>query len=144
MYAVASGGMTSAHERHRSERGLCMSPVSSGGRQRARIAALVAAGLLGLAVAGCGSTSSAATGGGGVISAIGAENEYADVLGQIGGRYVQVSSILNNPNTDPHTFESSPSVAEEVSAAQLIVQNGVGYDTFMTKIESASPNPSGR
>jgi zinc/manganese transport system substrate-binding protein len=74
----------------------------------------------------------------GVIKAIGAENQYANVLGQIGGRYVHVSSILNNPNTDPHTFESSPSVAEEVSSAQLIVQNGVGYDTFMNKIESAS------
>jgi zinc/manganese transport system substrate-binding protein len=75
-----------------------------------------------------------------VINAIGAENEYANVLGQIGGRYVHVSSILNNPNTDPHTFEASPSVAAEVSAAELIVQNGVGYDTFMNKIESASPN----
>jgi zinc/manganese transport system substrate-binding protein len=80
------------------------------------------------------------SGNAGVVNAIGAENEYANVLGQIGGRYVHVSSILNNPNTDPHTFESSPSVAEEVSAAQLIVQNGVGYDTFMNKIESASPN----
>jgi zinc/manganese transport system substrate-binding protein len=77
-----------------------------------------------------------------VITAIGAENEYANVIGQIGGRYVNVSSILNNPNTDPHTFESSPSVAEEVSAAQLIVQNGVGYDSFMNKIESASPSSS--
>ncbi len=75
-----------------------------------------------------------------MINAVGAENEYANVLGQIGGRYVHVSSILNNPNTDPHTFESSPSVAEEVSSANLIVQNGVGYDTFMNKIESASPN----
>ena len=77
-----------------------------------------------------------------VVNAIGAENEYANVVSQIGGRYVHVSSILNNPNTDPHTFESSPSVAEEVSAAELIVQNGVGYDTFMNKIESASPNPA--
>ncbi len=77
-----------------------------------------------------------------MVNAIGAENQYADVLGQIGGRYVHVSSILNNPNTDPHTFESSPSVAAEVSAAELIVQNGVGYDTFMNKIESASPNTS--
>ena len=77
---------------------------------------------------------------GAVINAVGAENQYANVLSQIGGRYVQVSSILNNPNTDPHTFESSPSVAEEVSAAQLIVQNGLGYDTFMNKIESASPS----
>src|ERR1039457_5230611 len=37
----------------------------------------------------------------GVIKAIGTENEYADVLSQIGGKYVQVSSILNNPNTIP-------------------------------------------
>jgi zinc/manganese transport system substrate-binding protein len=80
----------------------------------------------------------------GVISAVGAESQYADVLRQIGGRYVQVSSILDNPNTDPHTFESSPSVAEEVSRASLIVQNGVGYDGFMSKIESASPSSSRR
>jgi zinc/manganese transport system substrate-binding protein len=107
---------------------------------RTRTAVLVAAGLLALMIAGCGSSSSAATGGSGVISAIGAENEYANVLGQIGGRYVRVSSILNNPNTDPHTFESSPSIAQQVSSARLIVQNGVGYDKFMNKIESASPN----
>ena len=74
-----------------------------------------------------------------VIIAVGAENEYANVLSQIGGKYVAVSSILNNPNTDPHTFEASTSVAEEVSKALLIVQNGVGYDGFMNKIEAASP-----
>jgi zinc/manganese transport system substrate-binding protein len=76
----------------------------------------------------------------GVINAVGAENEYANVLSQIGGKYVKVSSILNNPNTDPHTFEASTSVAQEVSQAELIVQNGVGYDAFMNDIESASPN----
>ena len=76
-----------------------------------------------------------------VINAVGAENEYANVLSQIGGEHVKVSSILNNPNTDPHTFEASTSVAEEVSHAELIVQNGVGYDGFMNDIESASPNP---
>ncbi len=92
--------------------------------------------------AGCGSSGTTdAANGTMVINAIGAENEYANVLSQIGGRYVHVSSILNNPNTDPHTFEASPSVAAEVSAAQLIVQNGVGYDTFMNKIESESPDP---
>jgi zinc/manganese transport system substrate-binding protein len=76
------------------------------------------------------------------ITAIGAENEYADVIGQIGGKYVNVSAIMSNPNTDPHTFEASPAVAREVSAAQLVVQNGVGYDTFMNTIESAAPNSS--
>jgi zinc/manganese transport system substrate-binding protein len=77
----------------------------------------------------------------GVIDAVGAENQYANVLSQIGGAYVKVSAILDNPNTDPHTFEASSSVAEEVSHADLIVQNGVGYDGFMDNIESASPNP---
>lgn len=76
-----------------------------------------------------------------VIIAVGAENEYANVLSQIGGKYVAVSSILNNPNTDPHTFEASTKVAEELSSALLVVQNGVGYDGFMNKIEAASPNP---
>ena len=98
---------------------------------------------LALMAAGCssggGSTNSAS--GAAVISAVGAENEYANVLGQIGGRYVRVSAILDNPNTDPHTFEASPQVAQEVSTAELIVQNGVGYDSWMNKIESASPNP---
>ena len=74
------------------------------------------------------------------ILAVGAENEYANVIGQIGGRYVQVSAIMNNPNTDPHTFEASPRVAEVVSAAQLVVQNGLGYDSFMNQIEAASPS----
>lgn len=94
---------------------------------------------LALAATGCATTSSASADSG-VITAIGAENEYANVLSQIGGRYVHVSSILNNPNADPHTFEASASVAQEVSAAKLIVQNGVGYDTFMNRIEAATPN----
>jgi|ERR1700722_1287131 len=75
-----------------------------------------------------------------VITAVGAENEYANVLSQIGGKYVVVSSVLNNPNTDPHTFEASTSIAEEVSRALLIVQNGAGYDGFMNRIEAATPN----
>jgi zinc/manganese transport system substrate-binding protein len=101
------------------------------------VAACAAAGLL---VAACSSSSAGTTGSSGPVVAVGAENEYANVISQIGGRYVQVSAIESNPNTDPHTFEASPSVAAEVSAAQLIVQNGVGYDTYMDRIESASAN----
>jgi zinc/manganese transport system substrate-binding protein len=93
-----------------------------------------------LALAGCGSTTTASDG---RILAVGAENQYANAIEQIGGRYVQVSAIESNPNTDPHTFEASPSVAETVAAAKLIVQNGAGYDTYMNKIESASES-SGR
>ncbi|HYB27072.1 MAG TPA: zinc ABC transporter substrate-binding protein [Solirubrobacteraceae bacterium] len=97
----------------------------------------------GLAVAGCGAIAAGApTPKAGQILAVGAENEYANVISQIGGRYVAVGAIENNPNTDPHTFEASPSVALEVASARLIVQNGVGYDTYMNKIEEASPSSS--
>jgi len=79
-----------------------------------------------------------------VVAAVGAENEYANVTSQVGGRYVKVMAILSNPNTDPHSFEASPSVADDIASAQLVVQNGVGYDTFMNSIEAASPNPKRR
>jgi len=106
---------------------------------RRGLAGVCALAALTLAAAGCASSAASAPDPG-VINAIGAENEYASVLSQIGGRYVHVSSILDNPNSDPHTFEASASVAQEVSAAQLVVQNGVGYDTFMNRIEAATPN----
>ena len=121
--------------------------IKSSGRHlrgRTGVAAVAGLAVAGLVVSACGSPSAtvASASKSGVINAIGAENEYANVVAQIGGKYVHVSSILNNPNTDPHTYESSPSVAQGVAAAQLIVQNGVGYDTFMNKIESASPSSS--
>src|ERR1700688_3370983 len=76
----------------------------------------------------------------GVIKAIGVENEYADVIAQIGGKYVQVSAIVTDPNTDPHTFEVNPKVAAQVASADLIVKNGVGYDAWADKIIAAAPN----
>ena len=105
------------------------------------VASSLAAVMVGLALQATGCASSASTGSsGGRIVAVGAENEYANVIEQIGGRYVSVSAIESNPNTDPHTYEASPSVAQEVSTAGLVVQNGVGYDTYMEKIEAAAPS----
>jgi len=107
-----------------------------GYRVLAAVSALGVALLASACSAASGSTHAAA----GVIVAVGAENEYANVIQQVGGKYVQASAIMSNPNTDPHTFEASASVARTVSEAQLVVQNGVGYDTFMTTIENAGPN----
>jgi zinc/manganese transport system substrate-binding protein len=98
--------------------------------------------LLASACSSAAATSPSSSGSGSKIVAIGAENEYASVLQQVGGKYIQVSAIMSNPATDPHTYEASPSVAREVSAAQLVVQNGVGYDTFMSTIENAAANSS--
>ena len=89
--------------------------------------------------AAAGSSSSSAAPAAKIV-AIGAENEYADVISQVGGKYVQASAILSNPNTDPHTFEASPAVARTMSTARLIVQNGVGYDDWATTMENADPS----
>jgi zinc/manganese transport system substrate-binding protein len=91
-----------------------------------------------LVIAGCGSTSNPVRPG--TLAVVAAENEYGNVAAQIGGKDVSVTSVESNPNTDPHTYEVSPSVAGEVGAAQVVIQNGVGYDDYMTRIESASPS----
>jgi zinc/manganese transport system substrate-binding protein len=79
--------------------------------------------------------------GSGPVPVVAAENEYGNVVSQIGGRYVAVTSIMSNPNTDPHTFEASTRDAALVAGAALVVQNGIGYDAFMNDLEAASPNP---
>jgi zinc/manganese transport system substrate-binding protein len=86
------------------------------------------------------SSRAAAAPDGGKIVAVGAESQYADVIGQVGGRYVQASAVMSNPSTDPHSFEASIAVAREVGSARLVVQNGLGYDQFMSTIESAVPS----
>jgi zinc/manganese transport system substrate-binding protein len=108
-------------------------------RSQRILAAALSLGVAVLATA-CSAASGSTHTDGDAIVAVGAENEYANVIGQVGGKYVSVSAIMSNPNTDPHTFEASASVARTVSAAQLVVQNGVGYDTFMNTIENAAPN----
>ncbi len=77
---------------------------------------------------------------GGVLPVVGVENEYADVVAQIGGRYVQAAAIETDPNTDPHTFEVSPKIAAQIAGAALIVKNGIGYDSWADKIIAAAPN----
>ncbi len=76
------------------------------------------------------------------IAVVAAENQYGDVAAQIGGNVVSVTSVESNPNTDPHSYEVSPSIAQQVGAALVVIQNGVGYDNYMTRILSASSNPS--
>ena len=100
---------------------------------------------LGLSSVGAqGSGASASASGKATIAVVAAEIEYGSVAAQIGGRFVRVASIESNPNTDPHTYEVSPSIAQDVTAAKLVIQNGLGYDAFMNKIEAASRNSSRR
>ncbi len=64
------------------------------------------------------------------LRAVGLESQYANIMVQIGGPYVQVSSIESNPNSDPHEFEVSPAVAQQLGGADVILANGLGYDAW--------------
>jgi len=105
------------------------------------MACVMAAGLgLIAVVSACGATSGQPAKD--TIAVVAAENQYGDVAAQIGGKDVSVTSVESNPNTDPHTYEVSPSIAQQVGAALVVIQNGVGYDNYLTRILSASSNPS--
>jgi zinc/manganese transport system substrate-binding protein len=118
-----------------------MSPRAGPAPRRAAALAAVAA-AVSLLAAACSASSATSTAAAttGTVVAVGAENQYASVISQIGGRYVRVTAVETNPGTDPHSFESSASVSQAVGAAELIVQNGLGYDSFMNTIEDSSPS----
>ncbi|MFX1673172.1 metal ABC transporter solute-binding protein [Paraburkholderia sp. A2WS-5] len=75
---------------------------------------------------------------GAALPVVTAENFYGDVVKQIGGAYVSVTSILSNPDQDPHLFEASPKTARALQRARLVVYNGADYDPWMTKLLSAA------
>ncbi|AOJ76074.1 metal ABC transporter solute-binding protein [Burkholderia ubonensis] len=72
------------------------------------------------------------------VNVVAAENFYGDVASQIGGRHVAVTSILSNPEQDPHLFEASPKTARALQQAQLVIYNGADYDPWMGKLLAAS------
>lgn len=74
------------------------------------------------------------------VAIVAALNMYGDVARQIGGEHVQVTSILGNPDQDPHLFEASPSAARALAHARIVVRNGADYDPWMEKLIAASPS----
>ncbi|MGH7033163.1 MAG: metal ABC transporter solute-binding protein, Zn/Mn family [Stellaceae bacterium] len=72
------------------------------------------------------------------LAIVAAENFYGDVAQQIGGNAVMVTSILANPDQDPHLFELSPSAARAIADARLVIANGAGYDPWMDKLLGAT------
>ncbi len=77
----------------------------------------------------------------GPLSIVAAENFYRDIAAQLAGPYARVKSVQSDPNIDPHEFEPSVRDAMEVAGANLVIENGGGYDEWMKKLLSASPDP---
>ena len=71
------------------------------------------------------------------------ENMWGNIAAQIGGAHVRVTSILSDPNADPHLYESDVASALAVAEAGLVIANGAGYDDFVSQLLGATRN-SGR
>lgn len=76
------------------------------------------------------------------IDVVASTNVWGDIVKQIGGDHVNVVSIMSDPNADPHEYQADANTAAALAKSQLVIENGLGYDDFMDKLLSASPNPA--
>jgi zinc/manganese transport system substrate-binding protein len=95
-------------------------------------------------VAACGlSPTSTGSSASGKVQVVAAENFWGSIATQVGGDHAQVTSIIANPDTDPHSYEATPRDARLIAQAQYVIINGVGYDAWAPKLIDANP-ASGR
>ena len=71
------------------------------------------------------------------VRVVAAENFWGNIASQIGGRDVQVTSLITDPNADPHLFETNAQDAATLAQAQVVIENGAGYDTWMSSLLGA-------
>ncbi|MFD8080803.1 metal ABC transporter solute-binding protein, Zn/Mn family [Kitasatospora sp. NPDC059722] len=86
--------------------------------------------------------SSSAGGGSKVIQVAAAENFWGSIAAQLGGDHVKVTSIITNPDTDPHSYEPTAADGRTVAGADYVIANGIGYDAWSDKLLSANPGPN--
>jgi zinc/manganese transport system substrate-binding protein len=101
------------------------------------IACAVALGALTLVLAACGRSGSAARGGG--FDVVAAENTWGSIAAQLAGERASVTSLIVNPDTDPHSYEPTAQDARTLAGAQMAIVNGLGYDSWSSKLLQASP-----
>lgn len=108
-------------------------------RRRGRLA-LLAAVLLTGTLTGCATSPSAQQAPGGPIEVAASSNVWGSILSQLGGSHVRATSIISNPQTDPHAYEPTPADGRVIANSRLFVQNGVGYDPWAARSVAASPD----
>ena len=109
------------------------------------IAIVLAALIVSAAFAGISllnSTTSSTTSSSGVIHVVAAENFWGSLITQLGGTRVSVTSIVSDPNADPHEYESNTANAMAIANAQLVIINGAGYDTWAQQLIASSNTPN--
>lgn len=119
--------------------------------RRLRFAGAGVSVVLAAALAGCATTPPSPTGGSGgpggsstKVAVVAAENFWGSIASQLGGDHATVTSVINNPDADPHDYEPTPADGRTIAAAQYAIVNGVGYDPWAPKLIDANPNPQRR
>jgi len=109
---------------------------------RCGLAAVVA--VAALATAACSTSSSgqvastaSSSGRTKTIQVVAAENFWGSIAAQLGGSHVKVTSIIDNPNADPHNYEPTAEDARAVAGADYVIVNGIGYDVWAPRLLSA-------
>jgi zinc/manganese transport system substrate-binding protein len=105
-------------------------------RRAPAVAPLIAAALL---LGGCGLDNSSSALAPSVVQVVAAENFWGSIASQVGGEHAAVTSIIANPDTDPHDYDPTPQDARTVARASFVIVNGVGYDAWATKLLEANP-----
>jgi zinc/manganese transport system substrate-binding protein len=77
--------------------------------------------------------------GSGKVELVAAENFWGSIASQIGGDHAHVTSMIVNPDTDPHDYQPTPADAKLVARAKYVIVNGAGYDAWADKLLAANP-----
>lgn len=104
------------------------------------LALLSLATILGFTLAGCSAPPAPAGSQSEQISVVAATSVYGDIAKNIGGSHVKVTSVITDPTQDPHSYQADAQVQLALSKAHVVVQNGGGYDDFLTSLLSSAKN----
>ena len=115
------------------------------GRRKVAIWAAVGTAAVVLGAVACSSTNApqsgpSSTGAGPKVAVVATINAWGSIASQLGGDRVQETSIITNPDTDPHSYEPSAADARRVADAKIVVENGIGYDAWADKMLASNPN----
>jgi zinc/manganese transport system substrate-binding protein len=114
------------------------------GRWAGALVAAIAAVLVGCSAASGPARGSAAPTASGApartLTIVAGENFWGSLVSQLAGKAGQVTSVVTDPNTDPHDYESSSDDARAFATADYVVLNGAGYDTWAEKLLAGNPN----
>ncbi|MET7575238.1 zinc ABC transporter substrate-binding protein [Streptomyces sp. NPDC005492] len=107
-----------------------------------RSVAVLTALLLSAGASACSTAASSdtATSSDGPIQVVAAENFWGSIAQQLGGSHVKVTSVISNPNADPHDYEPTAADGRKVATARYAIVNGIGYDAWADKLLAANPD----